>query len=130
MNTIEIWYCTLGIQIKKYFHSNNMHHATINWYIPVFLFNGEGKNGDNETSKLVYFILIAFIEVSVILLCGYSGNCVEIMIFGVSDFQRNIDWWNPFPSSSLELSSPPVWLSALHTRPLFIDIIPTPWKLV
>lgn len=65
------------------------------------------KNGDNETSKLVYFILITFIEVSVILLCGYSGNCVEIMIFGVSDFQRNTDWWNPFPSSSLELSSPP-----------------------
>lgn len=64
-----------------------MHYATIDWYIPVFLFNSEGKkNGDNKTSQLLYFIVISFIQVLVMLVCGSSGNCIEIMIFDVSDF--------------------------------------------
>lgn len=63
-----------------------MHYATIDWYIPIFLFNGEGKNGDNKTSQLLYFIVINFIKVLVMLVCGSSGNCIEIMIFEVSDF--------------------------------------------
>lgn len=45
-----------------------------------------GKNGDNKTSQLLYFIVINFIKLSVMLVCGSSGNGVEIMIFDVSDF--------------------------------------------
>lgn len=39
-----------------------MHCATISWYIPISLFNGEGENGDSTTSKLVHFIVIKQVD--------------------------------------------------------------------